>query len=814
MSQDISVVLNLKTANALEQLTQFGEQAQQKLERLAEFAKEVAEAYGAFEIGAKFTEGVHEALELEEAINLLNQQTGISVDLIESLRERASELEISFEGVQVTLQRFGRNVYEAATGDSIQALDMFQRLGIALRDSAGNLRNVDDVMADVAAKLQSMPAGLEKNAAAMELFGRSGARLIPILNEISDKRINSPINAETTQAARELNVEFQKLHVTSQLIWASVANALVPALRDAADAANAMSFDRSFQTITPLITRLAAFPRLLIESWKQGQFPELLGLLVESGFEIAENGIAASWRGLWASLTGATAGQLELGLINAVITAGVKMAQVITESLYFPVAGLTAVFDYVIDYAKQKFALLVNTLSDTIQKIYGIPYAPHMDVPPAANWNESYGAAKDVTAQAGVAVSDYLQKQLEDTRKILGLNQSILGVDMKRGDALSRLSALLDSIAAKQKPSGKDGESTKPQQGDSDIGSQSIKESGQWNQIFESIYQQQIKLIQSDPFTYEAEKIKELLPLMDEQQQRLEAQISVAAKSYSASQTSEERLSAMKQLVQLQGQLSELQNQKGNLSAQSDVGANFEKGLVSMQDKLGTWANQVGTVLQSPIEGFNKAFATAFDKMLQTGKFNFAQLGLSILESVEMSFSQMVANWLTSQIIMLALGQSSAQATIGPMSAIAAQYGAIWAAPATLATIASYGGAALAAPAEISAATITTTALGAIPRESGGPVSKGGLYVVGEKRPELFIPSSNGTILPQVPSLSSVGASAGTNGSHGGAVPDLHVHNWGEEDAMRNFIKNDPTTNHIIIDKVKKNAHLIPARVT
>jgi TP901 family phage tail tape measure protein len=36
-------------------------------------------------------------------------------------------------------------------------------------------------------------------------------------------------------------------------------------------------------------------------------------------------------------------------------------------------------------------------------------------------------------------------------------------------------------------------------------------------------------------------------------------------------------------------------------------------------------------------------------------------------------------------------------------------------------------------------------------RESGGPVSAGKPYVVGEKRPELFVPSQNGTIIPSVP---------------------------------------------------------------
>ena len=37
------------------------------------------------------------------------------------------------------------------------------------------------------------------------------------------------------------------------------------------------------------------------------------------------------------------------------------------------------------------------------------------------------------------------------------------------------------------------------------------------------------------------------------------------------------------------------------------------------------------------------------------------------------------------------------------------------------------------------------------PREMGGPVTAGRPYIVGEKRPELFVPNVSGTIIPKVP---------------------------------------------------------------
>src|SRR5689334_18716404 len=43
--------------------------------------------------------------------------------------------------------------------------------------------------------------------------------------------------------------------------------------------------------------------------------------------------------------------------------------------------------------------------------------------------------------------------------------------------------------------------------------------------------------------------------------------------------------------------------------------------------------------------------------------------------------------------------------------------------------------------------------LGGMFRAEGGPVRAGQPYIVGEKRPELFVPNQSGRIVPRVPSL-------------------------------------------------------------
>jgi len=56
-------------------------------------------------------------------------------------------------------------------------------------------------------------------------------------------------------------------------------------------------------------------------------------------------------------------------------------------------------------------------------------------------------------------------------------------------------------------------------------------------------------------------------------------------------------------------------------------------------------------------------------------------------------------------------------------------------------------------------------------REFGGPVSKGRAYIVGERRPELFVPNTNGVILPQLPSMDY----SGTSMSAGAMAIDVNI---------------------------------------
>jgi TP901 family phage tail tape measure protein len=58
----------------------------------------------------------------------------------------------------------------------------FAALGINVRDAGGHLKPMAELIGEVADKFQTMAPGAQKNAIAIQLFGRSGLQLLPFLN--------------------------------------------------------------------------------------------------------------------------------------------------------------------------------------------------------------------------------------------------------------------------------------------------------------------------------------------------------------------------------------------------------------------------------------------------------------------------------------------------------------------------------------------------------------------------------------------------------------------------------------------------------
>jgi hypothetical protein len=187
------------------------------------------------------------------------------------------------------------------------------------------------------------------------------------------------------------------------------------------------------------------------------------------------------------------------------------------------------------------------------------------------------------------------------------------------------------------------------------------------------------------------------------------------------------------------------------------------EALARYQDQLKSAQNGLSALLGNSklqVEDLAQAF-TGLGSVIGRA-FNNPQLGTFLGEFLRFAAKLVAANFKIAGSNAVA-GASQAAAATGPAAPItlpafiAGALGVVAAAFAAFGNFGSSGGGSMSAG---QGSTFTNR------REFGGPVSKGRAYIVGERRPELFVPNTNGVIVPQVPSMDYSGASV-SSGMYG-----------------------------------------------
>lgn len=232
---------------AIDQTRQAFGSVKSGLENITSAAKSVngllASMGAALSVGALVAAGKH-ALDTADNLAKLSQKTGLSVESLSVLRPIAEQAGTSLEGLAKGLQKLATAMVEAA-GGSKEQVESFSRLGVSVKDAAGQLRPTEEVLLDLADAFAAMPDGAEKSALAVKLFGKSGVELIPFLNQgragieqlkQKFKELGLEISGDTARAAEKFNDTLDTVKQALQGIAMRIAEAALPALQRLADA--------------------------------------------------------------------------------------------------------------------------------------------------------------------------------------------------------------------------------------------------------------------------------------------------------------------------------------------------------------------------------------------------------------------------------------------------------------------------------------------------------------------------------------------------------------------------------------------------
>jgi hypothetical protein len=193
--------------------------AEQRLARFNKqatvFAAGVGAAIGQALVGlaGRFVDMGKAAIDNADNLNKLSQATGVSVEALSQLQFAADLSGLSTEELAASLSKLSRAGVEAASGSRAQ-VDAFERLGVSVKNTDGSLKSTEELLLDVAQAFSQLEDGLAKNALAQDLFGKSGAKMIPFLNAGRDgiaalrkeaDALGLTITSSTAQSAERFN---------------------------------------------------------------------------------------------------------------------------------------------------------------------------------------------------------------------------------------------------------------------------------------------------------------------------------------------------------------------------------------------------------------------------------------------------------------------------------------------------------------------------------------------------------------------------------------------------------------------------------
>lgn len=181
---------------------------------------------------------VKSSAELADSLGKLSQRTGLAVESLSALRYQAELSDVSFEELQTGLKKFNVNITEAAGGNK-QALATFQAMGLSQKDLQEGLTDSEGLLRKVADKFSGYADGAAKTALAVDLFGKSGDRMIVMLNEGSKgfdsarrelERFGGIVGADFAQKAQAFNDNLTRLRTLSEASGIAIGTVLVPSL--------------------------------------------------------------------------------------------------------------------------------------------------------------------------------------------------------------------------------------------------------------------------------------------------------------------------------------------------------------------------------------------------------------------------------------------------------------------------------------------------------------------------------------------------------------------------------------------------------
>lgn len=337
------------------------------LEDVGKKAGEVADktkalSGGAAALGGALIGNAYAAGLAADDLNTLSKQTGFSVEELQKMQYASDLIDVSMDSMTGSVKKLTKQM---GSGSKV-----FEELGVQIYDSNGNMRDATDVWYESLEALSQVENETQRDALAMDLFGKSAADLSGIVDDGGQALKDMGAEAEDlglilgqdeVDAANQFNDAVDRMKARSSAAFmkmgASLADTLVPAIEQLLDWVTQAvqwfaNLDGSTQTIILVIAGLVA------------AISPLAGLI---------SGITTVVGGLSAAFTFMTS---PVGLVVAAIAAAIAIGVALWKNWDTIKAkatelwqSITGTFEDIKKSIGEKIEAAKNTVHDAIEKI-------------------------------------------------------------------------------------------------------------------------------------------------------------------------------------------------------------------------------------------------------------------------------------------------------------------------------------------------------------------------------------------------------------------------------------------------------------
>ena len=661
----------------------------------------------------KFAEAVQKTIDFGDELGKLSQKTGIATDELSGLAYAGDLAGVSLQGLANGYRKLAQSMFEAKDGTSEQA-EYFRMLGIEVEDANGKLKSTEEIMYQLADVFKEMEDGPEKTAIAMKLLGKAGADMIPFLNQGSEaikafkeetKEFGAFWDSDNAKKAEQFNDNITRLQQAVTGLFTEIAQRLLPILISLTDAL--IQSAKEGGTLNAVFTAMKVVGAALYYT----VFVPLTQAV--SALSTAFNVLGKIIGGVFAATAAAISGDFK-GAVNILTEMTNDVGKAIKEQ---------------IDFSKSLFTM-GKTAKESGEDVKGL----------SGNLND----LTINTKQAKDETIDFINKLQQEYEKIgmTDVQKKLYDYDLelKKKVAAGKASEEYRQIMlAEARAILENGEARQKNVDDINKRIETIRKENEEAIKFEAGVRQQNQNLTDEislmGLSNEERRIKLELKRLERELDSKGTPKDVKEQLLAEREANIRQLSEQQQLEQLLSDTTEARIAKSR-EAMVLLTKALEEGKISQEqyleaveqglDRLGVKAKKTSDEMTE----FFKSAAQGIQQSMSSFLFDFMQGKLTDLSSsIKRVIDKMVADMLAAQAATLLFGADFGKS--GSSGNIGGLVGSLF------------------------------SGIGSIfGRAGGGDVSAGRPYIVGEKRPELFVPRSNGTIIP---SLDGMGTNVNIN---------------------------------------------------